>query len=104
MGPFAVPQALAAGLKKRLHLQDEPVAPQHADNGVEVLLPILRHYWPPCPTSQQHGKTSAARFYHALPSVESSLVRMRGRTPAMASTLTANELLGELDSFSRSCT
>lgn len=46
LGPFTVPQALALSIKKRLHLQEEPVTPRHADNGVEVLLPTLRHYWP----------------------------------------------------------
>ena len=46
LGPFTVPQPLAHALKRHLHLQEEPVAPRHADNGVEVLLPILRHFWP----------------------------------------------------------
>ena len=46
LGPFKVPQALAEGLRARLHLKEEPVSPRHADNGVEVLLPMMRHLWP----------------------------------------------------------
>ena len=46
VGAFQVAQPLAEQLRKHLHLQEEPISPQHADNGVEVLLPILRYYWP----------------------------------------------------------
>lgn len=46
LGPLHVPQNLAARLRRHLRLQQEPTHPRRADNGVEVLLPMIKHGWP----------------------------------------------------------
>ncbi|MBI3179809.1 MAG: AmmeMemoRadiSam system protein B [Deltaproteobacteria bacterium] len=39
-------RALADGVAQALPLQDEPVTPRHADNGVELHLPFVRYFFP----------------------------------------------------------
>jgi len=46
LGPLQVASDLSGRLHQELSLSEEPVAPTHADNAVEVHLPFVRHFFP----------------------------------------------------------
>lgn len=46
LGLIPVARALAQTLASSLGLSDEPARPRRPDNGVEVLLPFVRHFFP----------------------------------------------------------
>jgi AmmeMemoRadiSam system protein B len=46
LGPIPCARAHADVSAARLGLEDEPIRPRHPDNGVEVLLPLVRYFFP----------------------------------------------------------
>jgi MEMO1 family protein len=46
LGPLACATGLAEQLVESLGLEEEPVSPARADNGIELVLPFVRHFFP----------------------------------------------------------